>query len=154
NLAIQLVTDGLKLTPCSPGFVDARDGIIAADEALTGGANSCILWRAFAKRGLGSSAEERSTNSTRDGVEAFDVPSACGEPAATERVTVSSAGNASNAESDLPSISGDGRYVAFASRASDLVVGDTNQAWDVFVRDRQTGETDRASVDSQGAQAA
>ena len=33
NLAVQLVTDGLKLQPCSPGFVDARDAIFAADQA-------------------------------------------------------------------------------------------------------------------------
>jgi extracellular elastinolytic metalloproteinase len=154
NLAIQLVTDGLRLTPCRPGFVDARDAIIAADQALTGGANSCILWRAFAKRGLGQSAMERNANSPLDGIEAFDVPSACGEPPATERVSVSSGGDQANADSDSASISGDGRFVAFASRASDLVVGDTNQAWDVFVHDRETGSTERVSVDGQGAQAA
>ncbi len=80
NLAIQLVTDGLRLTPCSPGFVDAREAIIAADQALTGGANNCILWTAFAKRGLGSSAIQNSRSNTRDGTEAFDVPSTCSVP--------------------------------------------------------------------------
>ena len=154
NLAIQLVTDGLRLTPCVPGFVNARDGIIAADQALNGGADNCILWRAFAKRGLGVSAIQNSTDHTFDGTEAFDVPSACSTPPVTDRVSLDTAGNQSNADSDSASISGDGRLVAFASRASDLVVGDTNQTPDVFVRDRETGAIERVSVDSQGAQAA
>lgn len=77
NLAVQLVTDGLKLQPCSPGFVDSRDAIMAADQALTGGANNCILWRAFAKRGLGKGADQGSSFSTQDGTESFTVPKAC-----------------------------------------------------------------------------
>jgi Quinohemoprotein amine dehydrogenase, alpha subunit domain III/WD40-like Beta Propeller Repeat len=52
----------------------------------------------------------------------------------------------------LPSISADGRYIAFNSDASDLVVGDTNQSGDMFVHDRQTGTTIRASVDVFGRQ--
>ncbi len=51
-----------------------------------------------------------------------------------------------------PAISADGRVVAFHSQASNLVEGDTNRAADVFVRDRLTGETARASVSTQGAQ--
>ena len=51
-----------------------------------------------------------------------------------------------------PSISPDGRYVAFASHASNLVAGDTNGMEDVFVRDRQSGQTTRASVASNGAE--
>ncbi|MEU0879189.1 hypothetical protein ABZ345_11375 [Lentzea sp. NPDC005914] len=57
-----------------------------------------------------------------------------------------------NAPADGPSLSADGRYVAFWSSASDLVAGDTNRVSDVFVRDRQTGETTRVSVDSAGVQ--
>ncbi len=52
-----------------------------------------------------------------------------------------------------PAISDDGRYVSFRSGAWDLVPGDTNDAPDLFVRDRQTGTTTRVSVDSSGAQA-
>ncbi|MEV6817017.1 M36 family metallopeptidase, partial [Micromonospora sp. NPDC051296] len=44
NLSLQLVTDGLKLQGCGPGFVTGRNAIIAADAALTGGENSCTLW--------------------------------------------------------------------------------------------------------------
>jgi hypothetical protein len=53
---------------------------------------------------------------------------------------------------DLPSVSADGRYVAFVSLATNLVAGDTNGTGDVFVRDRQTGTTVRASVAESGAQ--
>lgn len=76
-LAMQLVNDGLKLQPCNPGFVDGRDAILAADQALTGGANQCLIWEAFAKRGLGYSADQGSSNSNVDNAEAFDLPAAC-----------------------------------------------------------------------------
>ena len=71
----------------------------------------------------------------------------------TERVSVDSAGLEANDHSLRPSISADGRYVAFWSYASNLVPGDTNQATDVFVRDRLNGTTERVSVDSAGAEA-
>jgi Tol biopolymer transport system component len=71
----------------------------------------------------------------------------------TTRVSVASDGTQANGHSYDPSISADGRYVAFASLASNLVSGDTNGAWDVFVHDRQTGETTRVSVASDGTQA-
>jgi PucR C-terminal helix-turn-helix domain len=75
--------------------------------------------------------------------------------AATERVSVSSAGVGGNASSGVgrPAASADGRFVAFVSRASNLVPGDTNARQDVFVRDRRTDQTERVSVDSAGAQA-
>lgn len=71
----------------------------------------------------------------------------------TERVSVDSFGIEGNNESVYPSISSDGRYVAFASAATNLVQGDTNGAGDIFVYDRQTGVTERVSVDSYGNQA-
>src|SRR3990172_5886825 len=72
---------------------------------------------------------------------------------ATERVSVSSAGGqGSGGHSYEPSVSDDGRYVAFRSHATNLVAGDTNGTDDVFVRDRQTGVTVRVSVDSSGVQ--
>ena len=77
NLAIQLVMDGMKLQPCSPGFVDGRNAILQADVNLTGGVNECAIWEAFARRGLGFSAAQGSTNSTQDGTPAFDLPPAC-----------------------------------------------------------------------------
>jgi Tol biopolymer transport system component len=71
----------------------------------------------------------------------------------TERVSVASDGKEANSDSYWGlAITADGRYVAFASRASNLVPGDTNGDWDVFVHDRQTGMTERASVASDGTQ--
>jgi len=70
----------------------------------------------------------------------------------TERVSVDSSGVQTNGYSNYPSISADGRYVAFESDASNLVSGDTNGIWDIFIHDRQTGLTRRASVDSAGAE--
>lgn len=74
NLAMQLVIDGLKLTPCSPGFVDARDAILLADQVNNGGANQQYIWAAFARRGLGVSASQGSTNNRADQTQAFDTP--------------------------------------------------------------------------------
>jgi hypothetical protein len=87
NLAITLVNDGMKFSPCVPGFVDARDSIIAADAALTGdpaagvpGKNECLIWRTFARRGLGWSADQGDPYSKTDGVEGFDLPAHCSAP--------------------------------------------------------------------------
>lgn len=74
NLAMRLVLDGMKLQPCNPGFVDGRDAILLADTLLTGGANGCLIWEAFAKRGLGLSSSQGSSNNRSDGNEAFDIP--------------------------------------------------------------------------------
>lgn len=71
----------------------------------------------------------------------------------TTRVSVSSDGTEANAGSFEPSISGDGRFVAFHSRAGNLVADDGNAVDDVFLHDRTTGETVRVSVDTSGAQA-
>jgi len=76
-LALRLVSDGLKFQVCRPGFVDGRDGILAADLALTGGENQCAIWRGFAKRGLGYSASQGSNTSVTDGTQAFDLPVNC-----------------------------------------------------------------------------
>ena len=70
----------------------------------------------------------------------------------TECVSVDSSGNETNGWSGEPTISGDGRYVAFCSEASNLVPGDTNGFRDIFVHDRQTGVTERVSIDSSGNQ--
>ena len=70
----------------------------------------------------------------------------------TQRVSVDSSGTQANDESFYPQISADGRYVAFRSDASNLVSGDTNGVSDIFVRDLQTGTTERVSLDGTGAQ--
>ena len=78
NIAFQLTIDGMKLQACSPSFVDGRDAILLADQNNYGGANQCDIWEAFAKRGLGMSADAGSSNSVADGTEAFDLPEGCG----------------------------------------------------------------------------
>lgn len=74
NIAMNLVMTGLKLQPCSPGFVDGRDAILAADQLLHNGANECLIWTVFANRGLGFSANQGDADSRSDQVEAFDLP--------------------------------------------------------------------------------
>ena len=71
----------------------------------------------------------------------------------TERVSVNSAGAEGDGSSERPTLSADGRYVAFSSSATNLVPGDTNGQSDVFVHDRRTGTTERVSVDSAGTEA-
>ena len=71
----------------------------------------------------------------------------------TVRVSVSSAGGDALGASENPSISADGRYVAFASTAGNLVNGDGNADWDVFLRDMNGGATVRVSTNSSGGDA-
>ena len=70
----------------------------------------------------------------------------------TTRVSVDNVGGQGNSPSTYPSVSADGRYLAFASSASNLVTGDTNGVYDIFVHDRDTGETARVSVATSGTQ--
>ncbi len=70
----------------------------------------------------------------------------------TERVSVDSRGVQGNGWSFRPSISADGRYVMFTSAANNLVPGDTNHTYDIFVHDRLTGTTERVSLSSSGTQ--
>jgi Tol biopolymer transport system component len=71
----------------------------------------------------------------------------------TSRISVSSTGIPGDGLSNTGSISGDGRYVSFHSRAGNLVPGDTNGVVDVFVHDQWTGRTSRIDVSSTGSQA-
>jgi Tol biopolymer transport system component len=70
----------------------------------------------------------------------------------TRRVSVGPGGQQGNRRSLEPAITADGRFVAFQSVASNLVSGDTNRTWDVFVRDRAAQVTRRVSVGSGGQQ--
>ncbi|KAG8910590.1 hypothetical protein FRC01_006247 [Tulasnella sp. 417] len=66
---LHLLVDGLQLQPCNPSFINSRNAIVQADARRYGSANLCILWRAFAKRGMGVNAQ-----SYRDD---FGVPQGC-----------------------------------------------------------------------------
>jgi len=74
NKTLELVIMGLKLQPCNPGFMDARNAIILADSLLNGGANKLLLWKAFARRGMGANASQGSNTSRSDGVDGFKLP--------------------------------------------------------------------------------
>jgi extracellular elastinolytic metalloproteinase len=56
RLMLQLVTDGMALSPPNPNYLQARDAILQAELLDSGGANQNELWNAFAKRGMGSGA--------------------------------------------------------------------------------------------------
>ncbi|MEM1119807.1 MAG: M36 family metallopeptidase [Bacteroidota bacterium] len=86
NLAIQLVMDGLKIQACNPGLIDGRDAILAANRANNQGDNNrinnqgvdeCLIWRVFARRGLGFSAQQNDERDRNDAIEAFDIPPTC-----------------------------------------------------------------------------
>ena len=70
----------------------------------------------------------------------------------TRRVSTSSTEGQADGSSQAPAISSGGRYVAFQSRATNLVADDTNNVTDVFVKDLHTGNTQRVSTSSSGAQ--
>ncbi len=76
NLTIQLVMDGMKLQPCSPTMVQARDAILLADQTNNGGANQCAIWRGFAAKGLGLNADGGAF-ARGDETEDFEVPVEC-----------------------------------------------------------------------------
>jgi len=76
----RLVMQGMKFTPCSPSFLNARDGILMADQNLNGGANRCAIWQVFARHGMGVSAQG---NNGTTHVAATDIPQDCGGGGAT-----------------------------------------------------------------------
>jgi hypothetical protein len=88
NLSLQLVTDGMKLSPPNPTFVQARDAILQADLVLCKGTNGPALWAAFAKRGLGVAAVAPVSTKTKPVEQDFSLPD-------TLRVNPAAAGSAS-----------------------------------------------------------
>jgi extracellular elastinolytic metalloproteinase len=75
--AIQLVMDGMKLQPCSPGFIDGRDAIMLADMLNYDGADTCLITSVFARRGMGIGSSQGSNDNAGDGVENFDPIPTC-----------------------------------------------------------------------------
>jgi extracellular elastinolytic metalloproteinase len=70
-MMLKLVIGGMKLQPCNPTFLNARDAILAADQAFYDGVNQCLIWKGFAKRGMGIDA-------VNDGyLDGFKVPDSC-----------------------------------------------------------------------------
>jgi extracellular elastinolytic metalloproteinase len=81
-MAMQVVIGGLALQPCNPTFITARNAILAADVSYYGGKNKCSIWKAFAKRGLGTDAVQSGYQN------GFAVPTDCNETQPTPTSTV------------------------------------------------------------------
>ncbi|KAF9585256.1 Fungalysin/Thermolysin Extracellular metalloproteinase 5 [Lunasporangiospora selenospora] len=79
TLVLQIVVDGMKLQPCTPSFIQARDAIIQAEKILTKGKYRCDIWKAFSKRGLGPKAKVIGANSPFGSIrtESYELPSTC-----------------------------------------------------------------------------
>jgi hypothetical protein len=71
SAALKLVSEGMRLQPCSPGFVTGRDAILRADTLFFGARYSCAIWKAFARRGVGVNASQGSSSSVSDQVVDF-----------------------------------------------------------------------------------
>ncbi|KAI8894730.1 Fungalysin metallopeptidase-domain-containing protein [Globomyces pollinis-pini] len=71
-MAMQLVIGGMKIQPCNPTFLQARDAILKTDETFYKGVNKCLIWKGFAKRGMGVKASDK------DGFKAdTSIPGSC-----------------------------------------------------------------------------
>lgn len=77
NRILRLAIEGMNTMQCPAGFVSARNSILAADQTLHGGADRCMIWKVFARRGLGADAQEGSPNSILDQVVSFAEPVEC-----------------------------------------------------------------------------
>lgn len=73
SVALKLVIEGMRLQPCSPGFLDARDAILRADQLLYNSRYHCAILSAFARRGMGTDARQGSSNSTNDQTVGFST---------------------------------------------------------------------------------
>lgn len=104
---LQLITDALKLQPCNPSFIEGRNAILEADMATTGGLDKCVIWRVFAKRGLGINASAGLKTDINDQVESFDLPTGC-SALSTEEIKA-----AKNKISIYPNPAKDEFYITF-----------------------------------------
>lgn len=92
NKVMRLILDAIKLDGCNPTFITARDAILAADLATTGGANYCMIWKTFARRGVGVGASSGSSNSgavgIQDQIQSFVEPTPGSTPATGSACTL------------------------------------------------------------------
>ncbi len=81
NIAMSLVIEGLKNTANNPGYVSGRDGILQADQDLYGGQYNCLIWDAFAARGVGVDAVENNNGGTNTNTDqTISFTSGCSGP--------------------------------------------------------------------------
>ena len=129
---------------------DTTTGAIVC--ASTGG-NGDAGWPAISADGnwvtypsLATNLVSGDTNNQRD------IFKADAHTGAVTRVNTDVTSSQANNTNGAPSISGDGRYVVFWSAATNLIVGDTNNTWDIYRKDTLTGQVSRYSTNSSGAQ--
>ena len=72
--AMKIIIEALKIQPCNPGFVDARDALLTAASTLGWEKYHYAIWSAFARRGLGETADQGRADNHFDGESAFDIP--------------------------------------------------------------------------------
>ncbi len=130
-------------------FVIRADGGEPQQLTIMGDANLAPLWLPLSLDDMLTTAQPTPIPPSQPGL---SEPPPIRTEGNTGRVSVATDGEQANGRSGYPTISADGRYVAFNSWASNLVSGDTNDWADVFVYDRQTGQTSLVSVDSDGRQ--
>ncbi len=86
--AVQLVIDGLKIQECDPSFLEGRDALLQADQLNYLGENECLIWTAFARRGLGEDAFVGDADDRYDNVDGFKIPARClGEVTVAKEMT-------------------------------------------------------------------
>ena len=146
---------GLVLAAAAPAWADSTKRASVGTGDVQGNGRS--LFPAISADGRFVAFSSRATNLVPGDTNGrLDVFVHDRQTGATSRVSVGSGGTQGNSDSGdfaNPALSANGRYVAFMSVATNLVVGDTNSVPDVFVRDRKTGTTSRVSVGPGGAEA-
>lgn len=89
NKVMRLVLDAMKLQRCNPSFIEARNAIISADQETTGGQDYCLIWKVFARRGLGINASSGKNSGDRTNIAAInDQVEDFTEPAAIPNCTL------------------------------------------------------------------
>jgi Tol biopolymer transport system component len=134
DLVSGTTTRASQSTAGTPGGGDSSDPSMSGDGRY-------VAFESFSNNLVGGDTNGREDIFVRDLV-----------AGTTSRVSVSSAGVQAYGHSEDSAISSDGRYVAFASESVTLTAGDTNGMVDIFVHDRVTGATARASLDSSGTE--
>ncbi len=105
-IALKLVTEGLKLQQCSPGFISGRNAILQADQNLYGGLYNCSIWEAFRRRGMGAFASEGSTGSVTDQIPDFTPPLTLGATVSATTIPEGSNLNYNNSLATCSAVSG------------------------------------------------
>ncbi len=131
----------------------AQANAIASVSASGTGANRDSYYSVISQDGRYVVFQSEATNLTANDTTSFyDIFWKDLQTGRIELVSVTTSGSSSGRNALQPAMSADGRFVAFETDASNIVAGDTNGTWDIFVRDMQTGTTQRVSVSSGGVQ--